>query len=192
MLILIARHGEDVGCNTPEEKRLLTKRGRKQAEKLGKLIKHFNPTYIYSSSLNRAKQTAKVVAEMSNLRFRINDFIHEQQLFKEEEELQLLRVKRGYIDFNATIIKGEKYTDLISRAEKVKRWILSEHQIKKDRIVLITHGRFMTVLISLFLGFKPDGFFLANYNTSYAIIRISRNWRPMLVLPSPDNLHLLE
>ncbi|GAH30678.1 unnamed protein product, partial [marine sediment metagenome] len=142
----------------------------------------FKPTHIYSSSLTRSKQTAQIISNKCRISFTKKDLFDEQKSGKSISENAS---RDGYIDFREEFEGGETYKLLYQRAINAFKWLKNKHKnSSEDRIVLITHGRFMTFLISIILGFKPDGFNLAIENCSYIIVKISNNWRPQLILPT--------
>lgn len=181
MKIIIARHAEDKGSEYKDDQRILTKKGIKQAKSLRKIIKNFNPTHIYCSSLRRAIITASIIGKSCNVK------VIKQHIFNEQLSGKLSRHKnenKGFVDSNNSFEGGETHIDLRERALKAWTWLLEKHQEKSDnRIVLITHGRFMTFLIHIILGVNPNGFNLAIENCSYLIFKVSEDWRPQLVLP---------
>lgn len=90
---------------------------------------------------------------------------------------------RGYVEYSQSFNSGETYGELSERADKAWKWLLEKHrEDSNDNVIIITHGRFMTFLVTLILGFEPNGFFLAIENCSYVIIKIPTNWRPLLIL----------
>ncbi|MHA1221772.1 MAG: histidine phosphatase family protein [Candidatus Heimdallarchaeaceae archaeon] len=188
MKILVSRHAEDVGSEYVEEERCLTKKGRKQAISLGKLIKRFNPTHLYHSSLLRSKQTASFILNF------VNPIVTETSLIDEQYSgTEGLDVKksRGYIKLSESFNGGETYKKLLERALAFWKMIQKNHNAdSNDKIVVITHGRFMTFLVATILDLEPNGFFLEIDNCSYIILNISPNWRPSLVLPTPKGKYL--
>jgi phosphohistidine phosphatase len=68
--LLIMRHAKSSWKepDQKDEKRPLSKKGKKQAAQMGSLLKNENilPDMIISSSVNRAEQTTKLVVENSN------------------------------------------------------------------------------------------------------------------------------
>ena len=181
MKILIARHAEDKGPEYEDEQRILTQKGIKQAKVLSKTIKKFIPTHIYCSTLRRAIDTASIIEKFCDLK------VEKQQIFNEQLSGRLGEHKKenkGFVNSNDSFEGGETYIDLKERALKAWTWLLERHQEKsEDRIVLITHGRFMTFLIHIILGVDPNGFNLIIENCSHLIFNISEDWRPQLVLP---------
>ncbi|MHA1302825.1 MAG: histidine phosphatase family protein [Candidatus Heimdallarchaeaceae archaeon] len=189
MRLLIARHAEDVGSTFVEEERGLTQNGVEQAKKLGLIAKDFNPTHLYCSPLLRSKQTAEIVSDFCDSKPIVLESIREQISRIPEINNVTQFMNNGYVEFNQRYLEGESYGELFTRAKITWQKIQKDHEINA-RIVLITHGRFMTFLIAVILGFVPDGFFLAIENTAYVIINILENWRPMLVLPEPNKIYV--
>jgi len=188
MKILIVRHAEDKGPEFEDEKRILTTRGVEQAKKLADIIREFDPTHIYSSSLTRSKQTAQIISDVCRISFTENDLFDEQ---KSGNNAKKNSSRGGYIVFGGAFEGGETYTELYQRVKNAFGWLKSNHNnSSEDRIVLVTHGRFMTFIISIMLGFKPDGFNLAIENCSYIIVKISNNWRPQLILPTSGRKYI--
>ncbi len=198
MKILIARHAEDKGPEFKDEKRILNSRGVEQAKQLADIITEFDPTHIYSSSLTRSKQTAQIISNVCRISFTENDLFDEQKsendLFdeqKSENNTKENSSRGGYIVFGGAFEGGETYKELYQRVKNAFGWLKSNHNnSSEDRIVLVTHGRFMTFIISIMLGFKPDGFNLAIENCSYIIVKISNNWRPQLILPTSGRKYI--
>ncbi len=188
MKILIARHAEDKGPEFEDEKRILTTRGVEQAKQLAEIIEEFKPNHIYSSSLTRSKQTAKIISNVCNISFTENDLFDEQ---KSGNNAKKNSSRGGYIDFEDAFEGGETYTELYQRAQNAFKWLKNNHnKSSENRIILVTHGRFMTFVISIILGFKPDGFNLAIENCSYIIVIITDNWRPQLILPTSGRKYI--
>lgn len=189
MRILITRHAEDLGPSFDEENRVLTKKGVLQSKKLGEIVRKFNPSYIYSSPLKRAKQTAEIIRKYCNIQIRILDGLREQITKNEKSKDNKLITNKGYIELNQKYFNGESYGELYTRTKKIWDLIKEKHNYK-DKIVIITHGRLMTFLISEILGFIPDGFYFANENTSYVVLLINPDWRPMILLPIAGQLYI--
>ena len=109
MKILIARHAEDKGPEYEDSQRILTKKGIKQAKTLGKIIKNYNPTNIYCSTLRRAIITASIVGKICNLKVEENQIFNEQisgKLYGEHNE------NRGFVKGKDSFKGGETYDEL--------------------------------------------------------------------------------
>lgn len=186
MKILITRHAEDVGNSYEDKNRGLTDDGKRQAKNLGLVVKNFNPVKIYSSTLKRSKETSQIISQFFDLVPVENKLLDEQFLGRSHD--QSFQDSKGFIQLDESYNGGETYQELAVRAKKLVKWLKTEKfkEYRDKNIVLITHGRLMTFLIAELLCFPQTGFFLAIENTAYVIIKISENWRPMLILPIPE------
>ena len=201
MEIMIARHAEkihsttDLFANDP-----LSEQGIQQALGLCTVVKNFHPTVIISSPLKRAYQTAEIIANGLGMTFSIDTLIREQEsgsvsyltLAQQKEILSKSDLSKGYITLSDKLFNGETYQELLDRARYFWNHLMEKYQpVSEDlsnteKILVITHGRFMTFLVAHILGFPVDGFFLGITYTAYIFLQISKNWRPQLILPSPQ------
>lgn len=78
MLFFYVRHGDPI--YTPDQ---LTPLGRRQAEAVGKRLAMFGIDRIYSSTSERAKQTAEPTCEMTRKEPVLLDFCHENHAWRE-------------------------------------------------------------------------------------------------------------
>jgi len=189
MRLLIARHAEDRGPGIIDNERSLTEKGIKQANKLADIVDQFEPTHIYRSNLLRSKQTAEIVSKKCSIAIIETELIKEQEIKDLDESINDLKINRGFVKSDDKNSNWESYGSITKRASEFYKNLLDKHKYE-DKIVIVSHGRFMTFLIAIILGFNPDGFFLANNNTAYLIIEIPRNWRPMIVLPKAGDLYI--
>lgn len=187
MRLLIARHAEDIGRGTRDENRGLTKKGQSQAAKLREAVIKFQPTDLVTSTLTRAKQTAEIISGGCGIELIEVDFFKEQISGSSSLDASPKKETKGYVNPHDRFLNGETYSDLAKRAKKAWKWLLQEFDSggEERRVVVITHGRFMTFFIGGVLGFPVDGFFLAISNVAYLIIKIRKSWRPQLVMPVP-------
>lgn len=85
---------------------------------------------------------------------------------------------------------GETYDELRLRAEKAWEWLLNFSKKKGyTKIVVISHGRIITFLFAIILGFIPNGFNLQIENTSYFVFKVNEKWRPQLIASNLLNSH---
>ena len=189
MRLLIARHAEDKGHGIIDNERSLTEEGIKQANNLANIVNEFQPTHIYCSNLLRSKQTAEIISKKCNIGVIESELIREQDIIDLDESINDLKLNRGFVKLEDENKKWESYGSLTKRAKEFYNNLINKYKYE-DKIVIISHGRFMTFLIAVILDFKPDGFFLANNNTAYLIIEIPRNWRPMIVLPKAGDVYI--
>ncbi len=151
--IYLARHGQDedneAGLLNGRRDKKLTALGEKQAESLARQIKDNNLSFsfVYSSPLERARRTAKIICERLDLGEpqilpglierdfgvlagkKIKDFLSE---YKGEI------IKSDQVDYFLNIEGAETFPDLILRGQEILRIISERHQ--DGSILLVTHG----------------------------------------------------
>lgn len=161
-----------------------------EAKELGKIIESFGPDYIITSQLTRVHQTYEISAGHLNIEPTISSLFNEQvsgPLNNTNVDIN----NHGYTAPTDSFNGGETYSSLAQRADDAWKWIRDNYPVDIDKkMVIISHGRFLSFFISVLLGFKPNGFNLACENTSYVIVRKKRGWRPQLVLPMPGEMYI--
>jgi phosphoserine phosphatase len=146
--ILIARHGQS---DWNQEKRWqghadrpLTERGREQAQALADRVAHIELDAVYSSDLQRARDTAAVVAESQGLELRQLPELREVDvgswsgLTRAEAEDRFpegfTRWRDGYPGWK----DGETYEAMTDRALRAVDEIAAEHE--GGRVLVVSHG----------------------------------------------------
>jgi uncharacterized phosphatase len=145
--VCMIRHGETdwnvsgrlQGC----EDIIMNERGKEQAYSAANYLASFHWDFIYSSSLQRALETAKIIAEKLNLpHIQVLDSLKERNygaasgLLPEERKNQ----------FPDGIIPGqEEFENLKNRAMNALNSIATENHGK--RILVVTHGGFTNALL---------------------------------------------
>jgi broad specificity phosphatase PhoE len=144
--ILIARHGES---DWNRERRWqgyadrpLTDRGREQARALAARLAHIELDAVYSSDLQRARDTAAVVAENQGLEVQAVPELREVDVGSwsgltrvEAEE----RFPEGYARWTSGFPgwdDGETYEAMTRRVLKAVQSIAADH----DRVLVVSHG----------------------------------------------------
>jgi broad specificity phosphatase PhoE len=146
--ILIARHGQS---DWNQEKRWqghadrpLTERGREQAQALADRLAHIELDAVYSSDLQRARDTAAVVAESQGLELRQLPELREVDvgswsgLTRAEAEERFpegfARWRDGYPGWK----DGETYEAMTDRVLRAVDEIAEEHE--GGRVLVVSHG----------------------------------------------------
>ena len=135
----------------------LTKEGCEQAEKLGERLSDKNIGIIYSSDLQRAMQTAQIIAEILNVsvvkdkRLREVDYGRLNGLYRLEMEDVYPDYRKCYDDFSHPFPDGESLNQVAARFRE-----FIEETAEKcpfETIGVSTHGHIlMAFLLSLFEG----------------------------------------
>jgi broad specificity phosphatase PhoE len=147
-IILIARHGESDWNRTKRWQghadRPLTERGRGQARALAARLGHIELDAVYSSDLQRARDTAAVVAESQELELRIEPDLREVDvgswsgLTRAEAEERFpegfARWRTGFPGWE----DGETYEDMTKRVLAAVDRIAAAHA--DARTLVVSHG----------------------------------------------------
>ena len=173
--IFLIRHGETEWnlqkrmqghCNSD-----LSALGKVQIEALGQWMKNIPFDNIYSSDTLRAKLTAQAITRFSGHKIKIDQRLREKNLGvfegltsveareKHPEIFRLFKTEGSkYI-----IDEGESTQQLLDRALEILDEILLKHA--DERVLLVTHGGFVRVLMKHTLGLSldsPTRFFIKN------------------------------
>lgn len=158
--ILIARHGQS---DWNQEKRWqghadrpLTERGREQAQALADRLSHIELDAVYSSDLQRARDTAAVVAESQGLELRQLPELREVDvgswsgLTRAEAEERFPEGFAQWRDGYPGWEDGETYEAMTDRVLRAVGEIAAEHE--SGRVLVVSHGGPIRAMHSAALG----------------------------------------
>ncbi|MEM9805063.1 MAG: histidine phosphatase family protein [Cyanobacteria bacterium P01_D01_bin.56] len=162
--LVLIRHAESLGnVDGRMEGRMstgLSPQGQHQARQLGKYLQTQPPAnYLYSSPLERAVETARVLASLSGLNLQLDPLLHElhQGIF---QGLTWIEASQRYPDLCAQLIKTLDYQP-VPEAEPLKAahqraidWyqkLWQRHQ-PGEVLWLVSHGGFMQHMVRVILG----------------------------------------
>jgi len=165
--LILARHGETV-WNVEKIYRgrtdvNLDEVGIKQAELLGKYLSNWELAAIYSSPLNRATDTANIIARYQKIGVQIAEGLVDFD-YGEWQSLPEQEVKRLYPDLlnewhnnphKVRMPAGESLEDVRRRAIEVVNDVFSKYQ---GSVVLVSHRVVNKVLICSLLGLDNSYF----------------------------------
>jgi len=165
--LILARHGETV-WNVEKIYRgrtdvNLDEVGIKQADLLGKYLSNWELAAIYSSPLNRATDTANIIARYQKIGVQIAEGLVDFD-YGEWQSLPEQEVKRLYPDLlnewhnnphKVRMPAGESLEDVRRRAIEVVNDVLSKYQ---GSVVLVSHRVVNKVLICSLLGLDNSYF----------------------------------
>jgi len=154
MKLILTRHGETIenkkGIIQGHSYGRLSKEGILQAKRLAQRLKNEKIDCIYSSDLNRAKDTAKEVAKLHGLKINYIQELRERNLgkltgkkkadIKNWEEIGKRINKLNNKDFGT-----ESLNEMGKRAKKLIKILLKKH--KNQTVLLVSHGGFSKALI---------------------------------------------
>lgn len=181
MELYIVRHGESENNARPVEERVedpgLTEIGQRQAERLVYRLWHVQPTRIFVSPFRRTLETIAPYLEQSGQQAEAWIDLHEQGgvmrgvdvpdfegcpgMTREEIRHEFPAVHLPAEIDHTGWWKCRPYeppTLAMERASRVAAALREEYAPSHERIVLVSHGFFMALLVSAFMGLTSEGF----------------------------------
>lgn len=167
MKIILVRHGEsENNARISDDKdSSLTKKGKRQAEHLGRSLKKqkIDINYIYTSNLKRSKETAEIISKITKIPIK--------ESFK------------GLDEYHSKYLRRKLSASFNSRIRELKRFLrnIAKDKEKDKTILIVAHGVTNRVIIGYFvqlplrkqlLRFKQDntGLTILDWNKNY------KNW----------------
>jgi len=199
MRLYIVRHGE---TQWNAESRAqgsmnvqLTENGINQARSLANRIQHYPIDVIYSSDLDRAYETAKIIGKKINLEVNILNELREMS-FGKWEGLTMAEIQQKYRDHyivwrstphQAKIPDGEKLLDVQTRSLKAVRQLLKRH--KDQNILIVSHGVTIKSMILGLMDIELSNFYKIKQDNACLNIIEFREYGPVIVTLN-DTAHL--
>lgn len=166
--IMLVRHGE-TNWNREEVFRgridvALNENGRQQAKALAKATKDYHIDAIYSSSLSRSMETAKMVADMHGLDIKIADGFIDLH-YGQWQGLEHEKVKDEYPELylkwqeSPHLVRfpgGESLEDVKERALVEMNAILTEHE--GQTVMIVSHRVVSKVVLCSIIGLDNSHF----------------------------------
>ena len=156
----------------------LTEDGKKQAEQAGKMLESLNVSAIYSSPIDRAIQTAEIVAKHCNVEYKTDDRLIElnmgqftlmpyEEIFKKHGNV-FLKFYEGSSEVSENGV--ETFAEVKKRVNEMVDFVISKH--KHENVVLVTHMDPIKAMIGHVLKLDPEVLFnLIIANASLSIIK---------------------
>ena len=194
MLVYIVRHGETVWNKQRKTQGIqniaLTDSGREQALRLGKYLEGKSIKHIYSSDLDRAFETAKIIGDRINLVPTPSPLLREAS-FGEWEGLTLNEIEEKYpgqldmwnknIKFKSP--KGESISCVASRVQSFIQSILKNHRELEGDVLIVSHALTCKILILELLDMPVEYIDRIRLdNTSLSLIEFSAEKSRILFL----------
>jgi len=175
MKLFIVRHGESVGnvlrIIQGQKDYELTKRGLKQAEKIGLKLKDESFEAIYSSDLQRAADTAKAISKHHKTELILTEKLRERDF-------------GSFVDKHGSNLDWNNIPDDVETDESIKERILKTLKEVKEHtgnVALITHGGVVRGLINHFTQIPLNDIGQIR-NTSLSIFELEdNNIKPVLI-----------
>jgi broad specificity phosphatase PhoE len=158
--ILLARHGESDWNRSKQWQgvadRPLTDLGRRQAADLARRLEDTELDAVYSSDLQRARETAEVVARTKGLSVETTPHLREVDvgswsgLTREEAEARFPEHYARWLQGGEGWDDGETYEQLGDRVMRAIRRIASDHE--GQRVLVVAHGGSIRAIHAAALG----------------------------------------
>lgn len=158
--ILLARHGESDWNRTKQWQgwadRPLTNLGRAQAEELAARLEDIELDAVYSSDLQRARETAEIVARTKGLTVETTADLREVDvgswsgLTRAEAEQRFPDQYARWLEGGEGWDDGETYDQLGERVIRALHRISSEHEDR--RVLIVAHGGSIRAIHAAALG----------------------------------------
>ena len=183
--LILIRHGETFwnaeGRLQGQSDSPLTPRGVAQAQAIARRLQHEAFSALYASHLQRVLDTAAPIAAMSGHRVQVDPRLQERAygifegLTHPEASVQHAAVYQEYqtnLSPDFAIPQAESTSQMLARGRTVLTELAERHP--GERIVIVSHGSFLRVMLSHMLGIPLDikqRFRLANGSLSEATWR---------------------
>lgn len=160
MQIYVARHGESTSninnlvCGHSDVK--LTQRGEHQAKLLAEEVSKLKIDRIISSPLNRAYQTARIVAEYNNLPLTSNDDLIEFNFGDYEgEQVDNYEFLKFRNHLGHKMPNGES---ILEASQRIYNF-LDEIKNQNEQVLLVSHNAISRVINSYFNSVSNSNFY---------------------------------
>ena len=156
----------------------LTEKGIDQAEKAAKFLEDMNISAIYSSPIERAKNTAEIVAEHTSVDVRIDDRLIEldmgkftgmpyDEIFSSHGNV-FMKFYKGELEIAHNGV--ETFADVKKRVLGIVDHVIENHP--DENVVLVTHMDPIKAMLSTVVSLSPENLFeLIIANASLNIFR---------------------
>lgn len=156
----------------------LTEQGIQQAQNIAKFVEKMNVSKIYSSPIQRAKQTAEIVAKHNSLDLSFDDRLIELDMGKftgmKYDEIfnthgnVFMKFYSGDVEIAHNGV--ETFAEVKKRVLSIVDHCLNEHQ--DQNVLLVTHMDPIKAMLSTVMDLKPESLFeLIIANASLNVFR---------------------
>ena len=156
----------------------LTDKGLDQAQKAAKFLEEMNISAIYSSPIERAKNTAEIVGQHNSVDVRIDDRLIEldmgkftgmpyEQIFSSHGNV-FMKFYKGELEIAHNGV--ETFADVKKRVLSIVDHVLDNHP--NENVVLVTHMDPIKAMLSTVMSLSPENLYeLIIANASLNIFR---------------------
>ncbi len=149
----------------------ITDEGRSQSKELRDLITRFAPDVCYTSPLLRARQTAEIILDGTDIPTQVDEELREIDFGQWELKTfdQIAAENGGAVkrwvgfDQKFTFPDGESLGSFLARVRRVTRRLTSD---PAETVLAVTHGGIIRSMICRLLGIRPRNYLL--FDVHYA------------------------
>ncbi|OBR65180.1 phosphoglycerate mutase [Paenibacillus oryzae] len=146
--IYMVRHAESPYDEGDERTRGLTEKGKRDAEKVTKLLFGEGIDMVISSPYSRAVLSVEGLAQHLNVEVKTFENLRERHFSSEYIHDLMYEIRENFYNFKYALPGGESNADCQKRAIVTLKAILKEH--KGKNMVIGTHGLVMTLMMNYF------------------------------------------
>jgi len=154
MKIFFVRHGESIfkGVRHQLSETPLSDRGFRQANRVASFLNQIPIDLIISSTLTRSLQTAEAIKRLKKVPFTQNDLFIERKMpslflgkLIDDPKISEIHqeIRKHFFEPLWHYAGEENFTDLLTRVNESLEYIITQ---KKENVVVISHGYFMSVI----------------------------------------------
>jgi len=185
--LYIVRHGQSEGnagtSDGPDP--ALTELGRKQALLAGERLLKEEIEIMYCSPTLRALQTAQIIGNILGLRPNVWADLTEKGSMGDYNGMTRSQIEELFPEVVLSddikedgwwFIKDEMEEDAYRRAERVRSRLMELYGVAAGKVLLVSHGTFGSILMSVFVGAPPCGYIrFSQWNCSISKIEVLPN-----------------
>jgi serine/threonine-protein phosphatase PGAM5 len=147
-VILFIRHGQY--SRGPEK---LTRLGKTQSRLTAKLLKQLKADYLLSSTMPRAKETARLIGNEIDLTVSSKSFFREASLPVRAVDFKKIHSEKMIIPERRRLARQtEKYA---LRADRAYRALLDNPRLRNKTTIVVSHGNVIRYWVCRALGIDP-------------------------------------
>jgi probable phosphoglycerate mutase len=189
MKLILTRHGRtlenDLGIIQGHLPGTLSPEGKNQAKNLARRLKSMDFAIIFSSDLQRTRDTTKeILALCPRIPVIYTEALREQQLgiFQGKKKSELAWYEHAEKGALPSPPEGESVEELYERASAFLQMLSCEYSDKE--VLLVTHSGMMRALLAVIFGKKADEMSTidAQKNTSVTVVEYVKGHPPEVVL----------
>lgn len=158
MKLIIVRHGETEenveAIVQGHEYGTLTDTGVEQAKKVAERLKDFDIDYIFSSDLERTRDTVKEIAKYHDVPLEFVEDLRERDggVFNGRKVSELVndREGKGLEPYEYKPQGGEHYGEVKERTSEFLEELIKNY--KGDTVLLVSHGTAINIMVTYLLG----------------------------------------